>query len=423
MQTPLAPLSPPLTAAVGTAKLSGMSGVRVIEKLEPGTQILFGGDKLVRVSAELAAAFQPGDQVRIIEQTGELLHVPAAELAIARAAVDRAHAAFGHMGEIPDARISDFYEAFAARLESDEIWAEITAVNREDVSAATNRGRSTTRLVAGDKLRREMIDGLRGWIDTPSKRGRTLERIDHDDWSTELVASELGVVAFVFEGRPNVLADATGVLRGGNTVVFRIGRDALQTAQAMMRLALEPALAAVGLPEGAAVLVESAAHAAGWALFSDSRLSLAVARGSGQAVATLGSLARQSGIPVSLHGTGGAWLTASETTAEDAFDRAVFESLDRKVCNTLNVCCIPRSRAEELVPVFLDALRRAGERLGQGYKLHVVEGDPPFVPTTLCDEMISINRAEGAVTEARVGTIALAELSREWEWEQTWRWS
>ena len=40
-----------------------MSGVRVIEKLEPGTEILFGGDKLVRVSAELAAAFQPGDQV------------------------------------------------------------------------------------------------------------------------------------------------------------------------------------------------------------------------------------------------------------------------------------------------------------------------------------------------------------------------
>ena len=84
-----------MTAAVGTAKLGGMSGVRVIEKLEPGTQILFGGDKFVRVSAELAAAFQPGDQVRIIEQTGELLHVPAAELAIARAAVDRAYAAFG----------------------------------------------------------------------------------------------------------------------------------------------------------------------------------------------------------------------------------------------------------------------------------------------------------------------------------------
>ena len=47
------------------------------------------------------------------------------------------------------------------------------------------------------------------------------------------------------------LVDATGVLRGGNTVVFRIGSDALGTAQAMMRLALDPALAAAGLPAGA----------------------------------------------------------------------------------------------------------------------------------------------------------------------------
>ena len=44
----------------------------------------------------------------------------------------------------------------------------------------------------------------------------------------------LGTVAFVFEGRPNVLADACGVLRSGNTVVFRIGGDALRTARAIM---------------------------------------------------------------------------------------------------------------------------------------------------------------------------------------------
>ena len=45
-------------------------------------------------------------------------------------------------------------------------------------------------------------------------------------------SAPLGVVGFVFEGRPNVFADAAGVLRSGNTVVFRIGSDALGTAQA-----------------------------------------------------------------------------------------------------------------------------------------------------------------------------------------------
>src|SRR5207244_3287861 len=145
----------------------------------------------------------------------------------------------------------------------------------------------------------------------------------------------------------NVFADATGVLRGGNTVVFRIGSDALRTAKAIVACALEPALQAAGLPPGAAVLVASAERAAGWALFSDRRLALAVARGSGPAVAQLGSVARQAGVPVSLHGTGGAWLVADRSADTDRFAAAVYYSLDRKVCNTLNVCCVSQARAPE----------------------------------------------------------------------------
>ena len=110
----------------------------------------------------------------------------------------------------------------------------------------------------------------------PSRRGALLETVHHDGFDIELVGAALGVVAFVFEGRPNVLADACGVLRGGNAVVFRIGSDALATARAIMRLAIEPALLAAGLPAGAVALVDSTAHAAGWALFADARLALAV---------------------------------------------------------------------------------------------------------------------------------------------------
>lgn len=392
---------------------------RTLDRLVAGQEILFAGNRLVRVPEELAAAFRPGDQVRVVEATGELLHIPAREAQVAREAVDRAYRAFRAMGEVTDEQIARFYEEFATRLESEGVWGEIARINALDVESARSRGRSTTRLVAGDELRRDMIDGLRGWILTESPRGRTLERVPHGDWQTELIGSELGVVAFVFEGRPNVLADATGVLRGGNTVVFRIGSDALRTAQAMMRLALDPALEAAGLPAGAAVLVESASHAAGWALFCDPRLSLAVARGSGRAVETLGALARQSGIAVSLHGTGGAWILASEGTRAEPFARAVTESLDRKVCNTLNVCCIPRGRAEELVPVFLAAVERAADALGQPYRLHVVEGDEPLVPKRLFDERVPVARAEGVREEPRADRIREAELATEWEWEQT----
>ncbi len=392
---------------------------QALERLTAGQEILFGGNRVVRVSEELAAAFQPGDQIRVIERTGELLHIPGTEARVVAEAVGRAYTAFAAMGEISDGQISTFYEEFATRLGSEEIWSEIARTNAQDVEAASRKGRSTTRLVASDKLRRDMIDGLRGWTSMGSRRGQMIERVDHDGWRAELLGAALGVVAFVFEGRPNVLADATGVLRGGNTVVFRIGSDALGTAKAMMRLALDPALEAVGMPKGSAVLVESAAHAAGWALFCDTRLSLAVARGSGRAVATLGALAQQSGVPVSLHGTGGAWILASAGAKPEAFSRAVFESLDRKVCNTLNVCCIPRARADELVPIFLEALTRAGEALDQPYRLHVVEGDEGVIPASLLDETVPVARAEGVVEERRADCIAEAQLATEWEWEQT----
>jgi glutamate-5-semialdehyde dehydrogenase len=323
------------------------------------------------------------------------------------------------MGEVEDAAISRFYEEFAARLESEEVWSEVARTNRQDVDDALRRGRSTTRLVASERLRRDMIDGLRGWTRSPSRRGELVERVEHPGWRVELVGAELGVVAFVFEGRPNVLADATGVLRSGNTVVFRIGGDALRTAQAMMRLALEPALAAAALPPGSVVLVESTSHAAGQALFCDARLSLAVARGSGETVAILGALARQAGVPVSLHGTGGAWIVASESAKPESLASAVFESLDRKVCNTLNVLCVPRSRAGELVPLCIDALRRAGAARGQTFRLHVVEGSEGSVPAGLFRETVAVARAGGVVEEPCADRIPESALATEWEWEET----
>ena len=390
-----------------------------LTELRPGTTLVVGGDRVVDIPPDVVERFRPGDAVVAVESTGEVLLLPAAERSVAHEAVGRAAAAFGRMGGVDDERISRFFADFADRLETAEVWARIGEANARDVDDARARGRSTTRLVADEKLRRGMVDGLRGWIHAPSQRGRVVETIEHEGWTVDLVGAELGVVAFVFEGRPNVLADATGVLRGGNTVVFRIGRDALGTARAIMSLALEPALAAAGLPEGAVCLVDSVEHAAGWALFSDARLALAVARGSGPAVATLGALARQAGIPASLHGTGGAWLVASAGATPAAFGAAVTSSLDRKVCNTLNVCCIARSRVDELVPVLLQSLERAGAHRGQAFKVHVVAGDEAALPAALFRTEVTVRRAGGDVREPQAEPLAEEELGREWEWEET----
>jgi glutamate-5-semialdehyde dehydrogenase len=390
-----------------------------LDQLQAGQPIPFGGDRVTRVSEALAAAFQPGDRLIVLQDSGDLLHLPARVQALADAAVGRAQEAFQALSQASDTQIARFFDLFAARLESDERWAPIASANAADVEQAKARGRSTTRLVASPAMRRDMVAGLREWRDAPPSRGRVLEHVDHQGWSVEQVTAPLGVVGFVFEGRPNVFADATGVLKSGNTVVFRIGSDALGTARAIVQHALAPALSEAGLPEGAAVLLDSPDRAGGWALFGDRRLSLAVARGSGPAVAQLGGVARQAGVPVSLHGTGGAWLVADRTADADRFAAVVENSLDRKVCNTLNVCCIVRERAEELVPRFLEALERAGLRRGFGCKLHVVEGSESFVPAAWREAFTAVKRAEGVVEERLVETLPEAELGREWEWEDT----
>jgi len=395
-----------------------MSNQYPLTKLTPGMPIVYGGDKIAVVEDDLASRFQAGDRLLIVQETGDLLHIASADYTIASNAVAAAHSAFAAMSSVSDDAITQFYAHFADRLEADESWSTIAAANEADVDKARAAGRSVTRLIASEKMRRDMISGLREWRDTPALRGRTIETVNHDGWNVDLLTAPLGVVGFVFEGRPNVFADATGVLRSGNAVVFRIGSDALGTARAIMSEALAPALAAAGLPAGAVSLVDSPSRASGWALFSDPKLSLAVARGSGRAVAQLGSVARQSGIPASLHGTGGAWLVVAHDADPERFMAAVIHSLDRKVCNTLNVCCLPRNNAA-LRDAFLTALDRAGSRDGRGIKIHVTLGSEAAVPENWFTKHAPIRRAGGAVDEPVAETLSIDELGHEWEWEET----
>jgi glutamate-5-semialdehyde dehydrogenase len=389
-----------------------------LTSLEPGMPIVVGGDRVVHVDDDLAAAFGPGDALLVVDDTGDLLHLPAAQRSLAADAVGRARRAFAAMGEVDDAAITTFYHAFADRLADDEVFAPVAAANSADVDRARQRGRSTTRLVLDDRMRADMVAGLRSWADAPPERGRRVDHVDHPGWSADAVRDGLGVVAFVFEGRPNVFADATGVLRSGNTVVFRIGSDALGTARALVDAALDPALASSGLPPGAVTLLDSPTHAAGWAMFADPRLGLAVARGSGAAVAQLGAIARAAGNPVSLHGTGGAWMVATGRADPERLAAAVAASLDRKVCNTLNVCCLPAGRPD-LIAVLLEALEEAGRRRVTSSRLHVVRGSRGAFPERCFSTEVTVSRVDGDHREPFASVIEEPELGREWEWEHS----
>lgn len=395
-----------------------MTHSQPFSQLTAGMPLLTPQGQLIALPEKIARQFRPGDSIAALPN-GELLHIPAGEKQIATDAVTSAVQAFSAMGSVSDAQLITFYRHVAAALKDDAIWRRITEVNAADVAAAQARGRSTTRLVATETLRNNIIAGLLAWIDAPSMRGQIVQTVNQEEFRVELVGAALGVVAFVFEGRPNVLVDACGVLRSGNTTVLRIGSDALNTAKALMQWAITPALTASGLPEGAVTLVESASHAAAWALFSDQRLSLAIARGSGPAVETLGALARSAGVPVSLHGTGGAWMVAAESADSDIFAQAVINSLDRKVCNTLNTCCIVSSQATRLVPLLLASAAEAGRRRGQDFKLHVAEGSEKYLSQEYFQQKVSISRAHGSTLEPQVELLPIDLLGKEWEWEET----
>lgn len=220
----------------------------VLRSLTEGQLVVLGGDRVVRVSADLAASFRDGDQLLVADD--DLLHVPASESAIAAAAVSSAVDAFRALAACSDAAIDEFFNRCAALLRDADVAAALFEANAADVAAARARGRSTTRLVLDEPMLSDMAAGLEMWRDLPVGRDAIVSTIENDGWSIDVRRSPLGVVGFVFEGRPNVVADAAGVVRTGNTAVLRIGSDALGTATALLDHALRPALSAAGLPAG-----------------------------------------------------------------------------------------------------------------------------------------------------------------------------
>lgn len=339
-------------------------------------------------------ALTKGDTVIPVVRTGDLLVIADEARRAAEEAVADAQVAFENLADCSSEQVSDFFRCFAERLRDDSVWARISEVNAADVADASARGRTVGRLRVTDKMRQDMIFGLEGWASAPSRIGETIEERREKTWMVQRRRAPLGVIAFVFEGRPNVFADGAGVLRNLNSAVMRIGGDALSTALEIEAHALGPALTRAGLPAGAVRLVRSKDHAAGQALFTLPQVRLAVARGSGPTVALLGSIAEQHGIPASLHGTGGAWVYVDDSASIEAATNVIRYSLDRKVCNTLNCLVLDRSSADRLGAPIARTLQSLNARV------HVVRG------------------SQGVIDAVDVaGTVDEGVLGTEWEWD------
>jgi len=365
----------------------------------------------IAIPEDVRSRFVDGDQLFVADDGG-VLHVPAPVSTEVAACVDRAKLAAVALNDVPDERIQRFFLRAADLLLSRDIRRRLMAINEEDVRRAKQLDRSTARLVLDEQMLQGMVESFRIWAVHPIQRDVTVESVDHEGWSVNRTLAPLGVVAFVFEGRPNVVVDACGVLVTGNTCVFRIGRDARRTAAEILSLVVVPALIESGLPIDSVVLIPLDDHASGWSLFSQTGVSLAVARGSGKAVQDLGSVARQSGVPVSLHGRGGAWFLVSESADHDRLLTTLKFSLDRKVCNTANVLTLPRKNSSEMFPLVVQAVKEAASARAAKGIIHLIaecSADGVF----LSDSWLSNAKSQN------VDIVAAQrhELSSEWEWE------
>lgn len=381
--------------------------------------IPFAGDQFTQVSSDLAAAFAPGDALVVGQRDGTLFHIRAATRKAVSQCVDTAKSAFQNSLGASQAQRVRFFQGVAQRLSDDAVWDAIALANRCDVEAAVRKGRSTGRLVLLPQTRRDMIAGLDQWAQFTNQAEIGPIYKSTAEWGISALKAPVGIVGFVFEGRPNVLVDACGVLANGNVAVLRIGDDAAGTAQAILEQAIHPALIETGFPSGSVTLLPRLGREAAWALFTDRRLGLAIARGSGPAVRQLGDLATQSGIPVSLHGVGGAWMFADDSADARRFAAVVESSLDRKVCNTLNTCCIVRSRASDLIPLLIESLQKAAGRRGRSGRLHVLDDSAHYVPSALFELTTLVDRGGVDVSEPFASLLPVDRLSEEWEWGET----
>lgn len=140
----------------------------------------------------------------------------------------------------------------------------ICAANETDVNAAREGGTPEPlidRLLLTEARVEAMASGLEGVAAQPDPLGRVLcgSRLSNG-LQVEKITVPLGVVAMVYEARPNVTSDAAGLcLKAGNAAVLRGGSLAVHSCKAIVE-ALRNALDSVGLPRDAVCLLESPGH-------------------------------------------------------------------------------------------------------------------------------------------------------------------
>ena len=253
-------------------------------------------------------------------------------------------------------------ETLAALIESRE--ADIMAANAEDLAAAEAAGVDAPRM---DRLRltpailADMAGACRYVAQLPDPVGAMDSQWQRPNGLlVGRMRVPLGVVAMIYEARPNVTVDASILcLKAGNAVVLRGGREALRSNVVLAGL-LREALAEAGLPEGAVQFIDITSHEAVSALCKlEEYVDVLIPRGGETLVRAVTS---QATMPVLKHymGVCHAFVDASADLAK-ALEIVYNGKVQRPgVCNALECLLVHEAVAEAFLPQVGAKLGAAG---------------------------------------------------------------
>ncbi|MBR3360583.1 MAG: glutamate-5-semialdehyde dehydrogenase [Lachnospiraceae bacterium] len=155
--------------------------------------------------------------------------------------------------EVKNAALLEMADALLVHTE------DILAANQKDMDAAkgTISDVMLDRLLLNEARIASMADGIRDVVALPDPVGRVMEEtMPQEGLDIKKISVPIGVIAIIYESRPNVTADAAALtLKSGNVCVLRCGKEAHQSAAAIIQ-AMKEGLEKAGVNEAAINLVE-----------------------------------------------------------------------------------------------------------------------------------------------------------------------
>ena len=241
----------------------------------------------------------------------------------------------------------------------------ILAANAQDMEAARgispvmlDRLKLTKERIAG------MASGIRAVAELPDPVGRLLEEyVRPDGLKIQKVAVPMGVIAIIYESRPNVTSDAAALcLKSGNVCVLRGGKEAFRSANAIVA-ALKDGLKAAGVTENAVNLVQDITReSANVLMTAQGYIDLLIPRGG---AGLINACVKNATVPCIATGTGICHVYV-EKTADLEMALSIVENAKTSrpsVCNAEEVLLVDKAIAPAFLPKLAQRIPQVELRL------------------------------------------------------------